>query len=190
MVYLFTFISYSKAHNIHIFLPHTQNGFVILANSRETRISNFDSRWILGMPNVDILYKKCGPCIHLILYIFLLCTEPYCTSTSGILFLRPVLLHSMAFGACLPFQRVSLLHFQKEFDPSAKYMSYSTSHFKLFTFSLSIFPRIASSVKALLPTSIRESFVLHNGSDEMVLESLAQYSLPKHCIPEDLGEWE
>ena len=32
-------------------------------------------------------------------------------------------------------------------------------------------------------------FVLHNGSDETVLESLAEFSLPKHCIPKDLGEW-
>ena len=50
------------------------------------------------------------------------------------------------------------------------------------------FPFVAKAVKALLSLRQRETFVMHNGSDETVLESLAQYSMPPHCVPTTLGE--
>ncbi|KAL7536923.1 hypothetical protein ACHAXR_007472, partial [Thalassiosira sp. AJA248-18] len=53
--------------------------------------------------------------------------------------------------------------------------------------SNAVFPFLASAVKAVLSPKQRESFILHNGSTATVLGSLSEYSLPKHCVPEDLG---
>jgi len=43
-------------------------------------------------------------------------------------------------------------------------------------------------MKAVLSPEQRESFILHNGTEESVLESLAEYMLPEHCIPTSFGE--
>ena len=69
----------------------------------------------------------------------------------------------------------------------------SNIHLQSFVFYcssiiFSVFPHVASAVKALLSESQRQSFILHNGSEDRVLESLAEYSLPKSCIPTDLGK--
>ena len=59
MIYLLHIFLFAEAHNIYIFFAtHPQNGFVILANARESRISNFDSRWILGMRTKYPLYDN------------------------------------------------------------------------------------------------------------------------------------
>mmetsp|Transcript_5545 Transcript_5545/g.9926 ORF Transcript_5545/g.9926 Transcript_5545/m.9926 type:complete len:425 (+) Transcript_5545:476-1750(+) len=50
-----------------------------------------------------------------------------------------------------------------------------------------VFPLVAQAVKAILSQMPGKSFLLHNGSDERVLESLCEYGLPKHCVPTYLG---
>ncbi|KAL9178260.1 hypothetical protein ACHAXT_001804 [Thalassiosira profunda] len=48
------------------------------------------------------------------------------------------------------------------------------------------FPFISNAIKAVLNQGQRRAFILHNGSDESVRASLAQYGLPKRCLPTDL----
>ena len=52
-----------------------------------------------------------------------------------------------------------------------------------------VFPLVAQAVKAILSQMQRKTLLLHNGSDERVIESLSEYGLPKHCVPTYLGEW-
>jgi len=49
------------------------------------------------------------------------------------------------------------------------------------------FPVSVSALKRYFPIFHRQSIRLHNGSDERVLETLAEHGLPKHCVPTDLG---
>ena len=53
--------------------------------------------------------------------------------------------------------------------------------------NLKIFPIIAKGVQAMLSLSQRQIFMIHNGSTEQVLESLAACSISKRCIPVDMG---
>ena len=53
--------------------------------------------------------------------------------------------------------------------------------------NLKIFPIIAKGVKAMLSMSQRQIFMIHNGTTEQVLESLAACSISKRCIPVDMG---
>ena len=46
---------------------------------------------------------------------------------------------------------------------------------------------MATAIKAVLTLGQRESFVLHSGSEERVLRSLAEYGLPGHSVPVALG---
>ena len=46
---------------------------------------------------------------------------------------------------------------------------------------------MATAIKAVLTLGQRESFVLHSGSEERVLQSLAEYGLPGHSVPVALG---
>jgi len=50
-----------------------------------------------------------------------------------------------------------------------------------------IFPVVASAVKALLSMNQRQTVFLHGGSEEVILDSLATCSLPRRCIPKELG---
>ena len=50
-----------------------------------------------------------------------------------------------------------------------------------------VFPLVASIVKAVLSREQRESFVLHNGTCEQVLESLTANGITRECVPTDLG---
>jgi len=55
-----------------------------------------------------------------------------------------------------------------------------------------IFPVVASAVKALLSMNQRQTVFLHGGSEEMIIDSLAACSMPRRCIPKELGgtlEW-
>lgn len=98
-----------------------KKGFVILANSRDSSLNNFDSKWALAA----------------------------CSSGDRDFPIRWKMAHVCHANA--------------------------------------VFPFVASAVKALLSPKQRKSFVLHNGSNERVIESLSKYMLPKHCIPTDLG---
>ena len=51
--------------------------------------------------------------------------------------------------------------------------------------NLKIFPIIAKGVQAMLSLSQRQIFMIHNGSTEQVLESLAACSISKRCLPND-----
>jgi len=99
----------------------TKKGFIILANSRESRLNNFDGKW--------------------------------------------------ALAACSSGDR----------DFPIRWREAHVCH------ANAVFPFVASAVKAVLSPKQRKSFILHNGSDERVLQSLSEYSLPIHCIPTDLG---
>lgn len=99
----------------------SKKGFIILTNSRDSRISQHDSKWYLaacssGDRDFPILWKMAHVC------------------------------HANA-----------------------------------------VFPIVASAVKAILSPEQRESFILHSGSNERVLESLSEYSLSADCIPTHLG---
>jgi len=51
---------------------------------------------------------------------------------------------------------------------------------------------VASAVKALLSMNQRQTVFLHGGSEEVILDSLATCSMPRRCIPKELGgalEW-
>ena len=50
-----------------------------------------------------------------------------------------------------------------------------------------IFPVVASAVKALLSMNQRQTVFLHGGSRDMILDSLAACSMPRRCIPKELG---
>ena len=55
-----------------------------------------------------------------------------------------------------------------------------------------IFPVVASAVKALLSLNQRQTVFLHGGSRDMIIDSLAACSMPRRCIPKELGgtlEW-
>jgi len=46
---------------------------------------------------------------------------------------------------------------------------------------------MANAIKAVLSPRQRESLLMHHGSDQRVLESLAEQGLPKHCVPVNIG---
>ncbi len=50
-----------------------------------------------------------------------------------------------------------------------------------------VFPLVAAMVKSILSEEQRETFVLHNGTVEQVLESFRAKGIPKECLPTDLG---
>lgn len=50
-----------------------------------------------------------------------------------------------------------------------------------------VFPLVAGMVKSILSKEQRETFVLHNGSCEEVLESFRAEGIPKECLPTSLG---
>jgi len=50
-----------------------------------------------------------------------------------------------------------------------------------------VFPLVAAMVKSVLSQEQRETFVLHNGTQEQVLESFRVKGIPKECLPADLG---
>lgn len=50
-----------------------------------------------------------------------------------------------------------------------------------------VFPLVASMVKSVLSQEQRESFVLHNGTCEQVIESFRVNGVPKECLPTDMG---
>mmetsp|Transcript_5297 Transcript_5297/g.7729 ORF Transcript_5297/g.7729 Transcript_5297/m.7729 type:complete len:432 (+) Transcript_5297:151-1446(+) len=50
-----------------------------------------------------------------------------------------------------------------------------------------VFPLVAAMVKSVLSKEQRETFVLHNGTCEQVLESFREEGIPKECLPTDLG---
>jgi len=50
-----------------------------------------------------------------------------------------------------------------------------------------VFPLVSRALKAMLSKMQRQCFLLHNGLDEMVLETLSEHGLPEHCVPRDLG---
>ena len=50
-----------------------------------------------------------------------------------------------------------------------------------------IFPIVASMVKSVLSKEQRETFVIHNGNTEQVLQSFREKGIPKKCLPTDLG---
>mmetsp|Transcript_17773 Transcript_17773/g.31317 ORF Transcript_17773/g.31317 Transcript_17773/m.31317 type:complete len:393 (-) Transcript_17773:188-1366(-) len=99
----------------------TKKGFIILANSKNSRLNNFDGKWTLA------------------------------ASYSG------------------------------DRDFPIRWRMAHVCH------ANAVFPLVASAVKAVLSLEQRKSFLLHNGSNERVLESLSEYLLPIHCIPTDLG---
>ena len=51
-----------------------------------------------------------------------------------------------------------------------------------------IFRVLANAMKAVLSPKQRRSFLIHNGTEERVVESLSEYCLPKHCLPTEIGE--
>ena len=53
-----------------------------------------------------------------------------------------------------------------------------------------IFRVMANAIKAVLSPRQRESLLMHHGSDQRVLESLAEQGLPKHCVPVNIGKLE
>mmetsp|Transcript_38727 Transcript_38727/g.71017 ORF Transcript_38727/g.71017 Transcript_38727/m.71017 type:complete len:370 (+) Transcript_38727:324-1433(+) len=99
----------------------TKKGFIILANSKNSRLNNFDGKWTLAA----------------------------CSSGDRDFPIRWRMAHVCHANA--------------------------------------VFPLVASAVKAVLSLEQRKSFLLHNGSNERVLDSLSEYFLPIHCIPTDLG---
>jgi len=112
-----------------IFISHyinpagvSEKGFIILANSRESRLKHFDAKW--------------------------------------------------ALAACSSGDRDFPIQWQIAHVCHAN----------------AVFPFVASAVKAVLSPKQRKSFILHDGSNERVLESLSEYSLPEHCVPTDMGE--
>ena len=50
-----------------------------------------------------------------------------------------------------------------------------------------VFPLVASIVRSFLSPGQRESFVLHNGPTDRVLETLSKFHLPRDRLPKDLG---
>ncbi len=56
--------------------------------------------------------------------------------------------------------------------------------------AMEVFPLVSQAIRAILTKTQRQSFLMHNGSDERVLETLFEQSLQKHCVPTDLGEWQ
>lgn len=50
-----------------------------------------------------------------------------------------------------------------------------------------VFPLVSQAVRVILSSKQRQSFLMHNGTDERVLETLAEHQLPRHCVPTDLG---
>jgi len=98
-----------------------KKGFIILANSREARLNNFDGEWSLA--------------------------------------------------AC----------FSGDRDFPIRWRMAHVCH------ANAVFPYVASAVKAFLSPKQRKSFILHNGSNDRVLESLSEYHLSANCIPVDLG---
>merc|ERR1712194_334818 len=50
-----------------------------------------------------------------------------------------------------------------------------------------IFRVLANAMKAVLSPKQRRSFLIHNGTEERVVESLSEYCLPKHCLPTEIG---
>lgn len=50
-----------------------------------------------------------------------------------------------------------------------------------------VFPLVAAMVKSVLSQEQRDTFVLHNGTSEQVIESFRENGIPKHCLPTDIG---
>ena len=50
-----------------------------------------------------------------------------------------------------------------------------------------VLPFVVKAIKIAAP-NCKDSFILHNGSEERVLACLSQHNLPKQCIPEEMGE--
>jgi len=46
---------------------------------------------------------------------------------------------------------------------------------------------LGSFVKAILSRRGRQSFVIHNGTPEQILQSLAAFSIPSRCVPRKMG---
>jgi len=49
-----------------------------------------------------------------------------------------------------------------------------------------VLPFVVKAIKIAAP-NCKDSFILHNGSEERVLACLSQHNLPKQCIPEEMG---
>lgn len=54
--------------------------------------------------------------------------------------------------------------------------------------SMPVFNIIEGSIRAVMGKQLKDSFILHNGSDEMVTRSLGEWSIPAHCVPREIGE--
>ena len=50
-----------------------------------------------------------------------------------------------------------------------------------------IWKAVGSFLKAILSRRGRQSLVLHNGTHEQTLQSLATFSIPNHCVPRSMG---
>ena len=50
-----------------------------------------------------------------------------------------------------------------------------------------IWKAVGSFIKAILSKRGRQSLVLHNGTHEQILQSLAIFSVPSHCVPRRMG---
>ena len=50
-----------------------------------------------------------------------------------------------------------------------------------------VFPLVAGMVKAVLSRNQRDTFILHNGQPDAVLQSLSANGIPKECLPTELG---
>lgn len=61
---------FAKSLYTYLFVILQQNGFVIISNSKQSRVSKFDSRWVLGMyfvfslgqRNVVLIHKSSNVC--------------------------------------------------------------------------------------------------------------------------------
>ncbi|KAL7529666.1 hypothetical protein ACHAWF_003075 [Thalassiosira exigua] len=56
-----------------------------------------------------------------------------------------------------------------------------------FCHTMAVFPILAHSTRALLSSFQRDNFVIHQGSNDDVLRSLEEHSLPRQCVPTSLG---
>ena len=83
----------------------------------------------------------------------------------------------------------------KHYQP--KFASQGAINYRIFPMQLKMvhmcycslaFPLLAKAIKAVLSLVQRNTFLLHHGSGEKVLESLSEYDLPRHCLPTTMGE--
>ncbi len=55
-------------------------------------------------------------------------------------------------------------------------------------FGANFYPLVESAMRALMSPFQRETFFVHNGTDDEVVEELSKYSFGIKCIPKELGE--